>query len=67
MEFRRVIQAEKAAFHGAAGGKFREHSGDVAACALNPARRVEFRKYADEHWVSLPSTAQERKRAKKKS
>jgi hypothetical protein len=62
VKFRRVIEAEETAFHGAAGGKLREDGGDVAAGALNAAWGVQFRKYADEHWVSLPSAAMERKR-----
>jgi hypothetical protein len=39
----------------------------MAAGALNAAGRVEFRKYANEHWLSLPSAAMERKRAGEKS
>ena len=62
VKFRRVIKAEEAAFHGTAGGKLRKYGCDVAAGALNTARGVQFRKYADEHWLSLPSTAMERKR-----
>jgi hypothetical protein len=67
VKFRRVIEAEETAFHGTAGGKLRKYGCDVAAGALNAAWSVKFRKYADEHWVSLPSAAQERKRARKKS
>jgi hypothetical protein len=62
MKFGRVIEAEKTAFHGTAGGKFRKDSCDVTAGALDTAWRVQFRKYADEHWLSLPSAAMERKR-----
>ena len=62
VKFRRVIEAEESAFHGTAGGKLRKHGCDVAAGALNAAGRGQFRKYADEHWVSLPSAAMERKR-----
>ena len=62
VKFRRVIEAEETAFHGTAGGKLREDGCDVAAGALNAAWRIQFRKYADEHWVSLPSAAMERKR-----
>jgi len=62
VKFRRVIEAEEAAFHGTAGGKLRKDGCDVATGALNTAWRVQFRKYADEHWLSLPSTAMERKR-----
>ncbi len=49
MEFRRIIEAEQAAFHGAAGGEFGEHGGEMAAGTLDAAGSVEFRKYADEH------------------
>ena len=62
VKFRRVIEAEETAFHGTAGGKLREDGGDVTAGALNAAGGVQFRKYADEHWLSLPSAAMERKR-----
>jgi hypothetical protein len=62
VKFRRIIQAEEAAFHGTAGGKLGKDGCDVAAGALNAAWCVQFRKYADEHWVSLPSAAMERKR-----
>jgi hypothetical protein len=62
MKFRRVIEAEETAFHGTAGGKLREDGGDVTAGALNAAWGVQFRKYADEHWLSLPSAEMERKR-----
>jgi hypothetical protein len=62
VKFRRVIEAEETTFHGTAGGKFGEDGCDVAASALNTAWRVQFRKYADEHWVSLPSAGMERKR-----
>jgi hypothetical protein len=62
VKFRRVIEAEETAFHGTAGGKLGEHGRNVAAGALNTAGRVQFRKYADEHWLSLPSAAMERKR-----
>ena len=62
VKFRGVVEAEETAFHGTAGGEFGEDGCDVAASALNAARRVQFRKYADEHWVSLPSAAMERKR-----
>ena len=61
VKFRGVIEAEETAFHGTAGGKLREDRCDVTAGALNAAWRIQFRKYADEHWVSLPSTAMERK------
>ena len=44
-----IIEAEEAALHGAAGGEFGEHGGEVAAGALDAAGSVEFRKYADEH------------------
>ena len=62
MELRRIIEAEEAALHGAAGGEFGEHGGEMAAGALDAAGSVQFRKYADEHWVSLPSARMERKR-----
>jgi hypothetical protein len=62
VKFRRVIEAEEAAFHGSAGGKLREYGCDMATGALNTTRGVQFRKYADEHWLSLPSAAMERKR-----
>ncbi len=62
VKFRGIIEAEETAFHAAAGGKFGEDGCEVAAGALNAAWRVQFRKYADEHWVSLPSAGMERKR-----
>jgi hypothetical protein len=62
VKFGRVIEAEKTAFHGTAGGKLRKDSCNVTTGALNTAWRVQFRKYADEHWLSLPSAAMERKR-----
>ena len=62
VKFRRVIEAEETAFHGTAGGKLRKYCCDVAAGTLNAAWGVQFRKYTDEHWVSLPSAAMERKR-----
>jgi hypothetical protein len=62
VKFRGVIEAEEAAFHGAARGKLGEDGCNVATGALNAAGRVQFRKYADEHWLSLPSAAMERKR-----
>jgi hypothetical protein len=34
----------------------------MAAGTLDAAGRVQFRKYANEHWVSLPSASRERKR-----
>jgi hypothetical protein len=62
MKLGRIIQAEEAAFHRAAGCKFREDCGNVAAGALNAAGGVQLRKYADKHPVSLPRAAMERKR-----
>ncbi len=62
MKLRRIIEAEQAALHGAAGGEFREYRGEMTASALDAAGRVQFRKYANEHWVSLPSVRMERKR-----
>ena len=62
MKLRGIIEAEEAAFHGAAGGELGEDGGEMAAGALNAAGGVQFRKYADEHWVSLPSAEMERKR-----
>jgi hypothetical protein len=64
MELRRIIQTEQAALHRAAGGEFGEHRGKMTAGALDAAGRVQFRKYADEHWLSLPSAATERKRSR---
>jgi hypothetical protein len=49
VKFRRVIEAEEAAFHGTAGGKLGKDGCDMAAGALNAAWRIQFRKYADEH------------------
>ena len=61
MKFRRIIEAEQAALHGAAGGEFGEYRGKMAAGTLDASGRVQFRKYANEHWVSLPSAGRERK------
>ncbi len=63
MKLRRIVEAEEPALHRAAVRIFGEHRGDVPAGALYAAGSVEFRKYADEHWVSLPSAAMERKGA----
>jgi hypothetical protein len=62
VKFRRVIEAEETAFHGTAGGKLRKDGCDMTTGALNTAWGVQFRKYSDEHWLSLPSAAMERKR-----
>jgi hypothetical protein len=62
VKFRGVIEAEETTFHGTAGGKLREDGCDVPAGALHATWRIQFRKYADEHWLSLPSAAMERKR-----
>jgi hypothetical protein len=67
MKLRRIIEAEETAFHRAAGCEFREHGGEMAAGTLNAARCVQFRKYADEHWLSLPSAGMERKREHRES
>jgi hypothetical protein len=62
VKFRGVIEAEETAFHGTAGGEFSEDGCNVTASPLNTSWPVQFRKYADEHWVSLPSAGMERKR-----
>ena len=61
VQLRRIIQAEKAAIHAAAGGEFREHGRQVAAGPLHPAGCVQLGKEANEHAQSLPSTANDGK------
>jgi len=41
--------------------KLGEYRGKMAAGTLDASGRVQFRKYANEHWVSLPSAGRERK------
>jgi hypothetical protein len=62
MELRRVVEAEQAALHTAAGGELGQHSGEVTSGALHTAGSVEFGEDSDEHPVSLPSAGTERKR-----
>jgi hypothetical protein len=54
---RRIIQAEQAAVQAPAGGEFRQHRRQVAACSLYPAGSVQFREEANDHGPSLPSAA----------
>ena len=57
MQFRRIVQAEEAALHAAAGGKFREHGSEVTAGTLHPTGCVQFWEEANDHGQSLPSAA----------
>jgi hypothetical protein len=61
VQFPRIIQAEQSALPPAAGGEFRQHRGQVSPHTLDAAGGVQFRKEANDHALSLPSTAQERK------
>jgi hypothetical protein len=61
VEFSRIVQAEQAAIHATAGRKFRQHRRQVAPCALHSARRIQFWEEANDHALSLPSAAPERK------
>jgi hypothetical protein len=61
MKLGRIVETKEATLHGAAFGELGEDGGEMAAGALDAAGSVEFRKYADEHWVSLPSAERERK------
>jgi hypothetical protein len=55
VQLRRILQAEKAAIHAAAGSKFREHGSKVTAGTLHPTGRVQFWEEANDHGQSLPS------------
>jgi len=61
VQFPRIIQAEQSALPAAAGREFRQHRGQVSPRALYPAGGFQFREEANDHALSLPSTAQERK------
>jgi hypothetical protein len=64
MEFSRIIQAEQAAIHAAAGREFRQHRRQVPPCALHAAGRIQLWEEANKHALSLPSAAPERKTAR---
>src|SRR5258708_8102426 len=55
VEFLRVVQAEESGFHLVRGGVLAHYESEVAAGALNTARRVELGDEANKHPVSLPN------------
>jgi hypothetical protein len=63
MKFRRVIQAEQAAFHVSAGGELGDHRSQVTPGALDSAGGFEFGEEANNHAQSLPTAAPEGKAA----
>ena len=61
MQLGRIVQTEQATIHAAAGRKFGEYRRQMASGALHTPRCVKFRKEANEHALSLPSTANDGK------
>jgi hypothetical protein len=57
VELGRIVQADQPAFHSPGGRKFAHHCRHMAARALHPPGRIQFREESDEHALSLPRAA----------
>jgi len=62
MQLSRIIQRKKTALHPPAVRELFHYRRNVPPSALHTSGGVEFRKEANEHALSLPSTTTERKK-----